>query len=40
MAAARSSMTEVSTEVACRSWSASVLLGRLCVYGDGVVDLG
>jgi hypothetical protein len=37
---ARSSMTGVSTEVACRGQSASVLLGRPCVYDDGVVELG
>jgi hypothetical protein len=39
-AAARSSTTGVSTEVACRGRSACVLLGRPCVYGDGFVDLG
>jgi hypothetical protein len=37
---ARSLMTGVSTEAACRGRSASVLLGRPCVYGDGFVDLG
>jgi hypothetical protein len=40
MAVARSSMTGVSTEVACRGWSMSVLLGHPCVYDDGVIDLG
>jgi hypothetical protein len=40
MAAARSLMTGVSTEAACRGRSAGVLLGRPCVYGDGDVDLG
>jgi hypothetical protein len=39
-AAARSSMTGVSAEAACRGQSASVLLEQPCVYGDGVVDLG
>jgi hypothetical protein len=40
MAAARSSTIGVSTEAACRGRSASVLLERPCVYGNGVVDLG
>jgi hypothetical protein len=39
-AAARSLMIGVSTEAACRGRSASILLERPCVYGDGVVDLG
>jgi hypothetical protein len=38
--AARSSSTRVSTEAACRGRSAGILLGRPCVYGDGVVVLG
>jgi hypothetical protein len=39
-AAARSSMTGVSTEAVCKGRNAGILLGRPCVYGDGVVDLG
>jgi hypothetical protein len=38
--AARSSTTGVSTEAACRGRSASILLGRPFVYGDGFIDLG
>jgi hypothetical protein len=38
--AARSSMTGVSRDAACRGRSAGVLLGRPYVYGDGIVVLG
>jgi hypothetical protein len=39
-AAARSSTTGVSTDAACRGRSTGVLLGRPCVYGDGIIVLG
>jgi hypothetical protein len=39
-ATAGSSMTGASAGLACRGWSARVLLRCLCVYGEGVIGLG